>query len=245
MNPHLPGTDGAITVATTDHERCEVLIAHATSFAGVFVVTSEVPGVGKTLSVAHGAHATGADVHILNFVPGTSPAVANATILASLGMRVESNASLHETTAELRDLLADRPRIVLVDSAQDLDQTLLAHLRVLHETTRFTLGLVGHARLLAKAAVQPELFDGVDRWVRFAPLEPEAMVGALQRYHPLFTTCAPDELANINQRHAKGRWRRWAMFLRTARLYAKGAGLTRKTIASTLIALDWQRLERT
>ena len=239
---HLTGTEGAATVATADHKRCGALITQAHTFRGVFAITSEVPGVGKSLSAREGAEATGAAVHTLTLVPGTSGAVANATLLATLGMRVSPTAPVHETTNDLRELLADRPRIVLVENAHDLGGDLLAHLRVLHQTSEFTLGLVGHSRLYERAHAQPELFESVDRWMRFAPNITDEMVQYLLGYHELFTTCDPADLAHIDTQHAKGRWRRWASFLRTARMYDKGSGLTAKVVSNTLIALDWKRL---
>jgi type II secretory pathway predicted ATPase ExeA len=239
---HLTGTDGAVTVATADHKRLGVLVAQAHAFRGAFAVTSDVAGVGKSVSARQCAEATGAAVHTLTLIPGTSAAVANATLLDALGVRVGPSAPVHETTYDLRELLSDRPRIVIVENAHDLGGELLAHLRVLHQTSEFTLGMVGHARLYERASAQPELFESVDRWVRFEPIPTNKMVKHLTEYHSLFSTCDPSELDTIDTQYAKGRWRRWASFLRTARMYDKGSGLTPKVINNTLVALDWKRL---
>ncbi len=245
IGDHLRGTDGASTVATSHHRTAEAMVAQAAAFAGIFVVTSDVAGVGKSLSTRAAAVATGLEVHTCQFVPDASIATVNATLLDALGVRVGRSDAVPETTAELRRLLGQRARIILAESAQDLTGHTLAHLRILHSTAEFTLGFVGHRRFLSRAGGQPELFDTADRWIRFAPLPAEEMLSYLPQYHPAFVTADPQRLAAIEAGHARGRWKRWAQFLRTALLYAATEGngeLTPRVIDHTLLALDWARL---
>lgn len=188
--------------------------------------------------------ATGLEVHVCQFVPDASIATLNAVLLDALGVRVGRSDAVPETTAELQRLLAQRPRLLVIESAHDLGGHALAHLRILHSTSDFTLGFVGHRRFLSRAGGQPELFDDADRWVRFAPLPPEEMLACLREYHPAFATADPDRLAAIEKAHAHGRWKRWAQFLRSALLYAAtegGGELTSRVIDHTLLALDWVR----
>lgn len=244
IGDHLRGTEGASTVPTPHHLTAEAMVAQAAAFAGIFVVTSDVAGVGKSLSTRAAAVATGLEVHICQFVPDATIASVNAVLLDALGVRVGRSDSVPDTTAELQRLLGQRPRLIVVESAQDLTGHALAHLRILHSTAEFTLGFVGHRRFLGRAGGQPELFDSADRWIRFAPLPPDEMLDCLLRYHPLFATGDPQRLAAIEAAHAHGRWKRWAQFLRSARLYAAAEGdqeLSPRVIDHTLLALDWAR----
>jgi hypothetical protein len=244
IGDHLRGTEGASTVPTSHHLTAEVMVAQAAAFAGIFVVTSDVAGVGKSLSTKAAAVATGLEVHVCQFVPDASIATVNATLLDALGVRVGRSDAVPDTTAELQRLLAQRPRLMLVESAHDLSGHALAHLRILHSSAEFTLGFVGHRRFLSRAGGQPELFDSTDRWIRFTPLPPEDMLDCLSQYHPVFATADAGRLAAIEAAHAHGRWKRWAQFLRSALLYAAtegGGELTPRVIDHTLLALDWAR----
>jgi len=244
IGDHLRGTDGASTVATRYHRTAAAMVAQAAAFGGIFVVTSDQAGVGKSLSTRAAAEATGREVHVCQFTPDASIASVNAVLLDALGVRVSRADAVPETTAELRGLLGQRPRVVVIESAHDLSGHALAHLRILHSTAEFTLGFVGHRRFLARASSQPELFDTADRWIRFGPLPAAEMLGCLVEYHPAFATADPTRLAAIEAAHARGRWKRWAQFLRTGLLYAATEGdgeLTPRVIDHSLLALDWAR----
>lgn len=243
VRDHLTGTDGARTVTTGQHLTCEVMVAHAARFDGIFVVTSGVAGVGKSLSTKSAALATGLEVHRVQFTPDASVGVANAILLDSLGVRTGRGDYVPETTAEIRRLLDQRRRLLLVESAHDASGDVLAHLRVLHSQASFTLGFVGHRRFLSRASTQPELFDDADRWIEFSPLAHEEMLAVLSDYHPAFATAPPEFLAAIDEEHCHGRWKRWAQFLRTALLYAGDepeCALSPRVLDFSLKALNWR-----
>ena len=84
-------------------------------------------GVGKSLSTRAAAVATGLEVHVCQFVPDATIGHLNAVLLDALGVRVGRSDAVPDTTAELQRLLGQRPRVIVVESAQDLTGHALAH----------------------------------------------------------------------------------------------------------------------
>jgi len=229
-------------VATMAHRTCELMVAHAAADGAVFVVTSPVPGVGKTTSTLLAAQQTGKPCAHLVMSPGTNASGVNAEILLAAGVAVPRAAPLWEATAETVEWLSDLAPILVVDDAHRLSPEALAHLEVLHRRSRCTLGLVGGSTLGRRHQRHVEVFDRVERWVEMAPLNRVAMIDSLHQWHPLFASAPRARLVDIDASYAKGRWRRWAQFLAAALRYTDRSThpLSDDTIDHVLTALNWQ-----
>lgn len=126
----------ADVVATIAHRTCELMVAHAAADNAVFVVTSPVPGVGKTTSTLHAARRTDRFCVHLVMSPATNASGVNAEILLNAGVAVPNKAPLWETTAETVELLDDLAPILIVDDAHRLSPEALAHLEALSVRVR-------------------------------------------------------------------------------------------------------------
>lgn len=230
-------------VATMAHQVCSAMVAQVAADDGIAVVTSAVPGVGKTRSATVAATDSGRLTVELVLSADTTPATANAELLRAMGARPVRGAQLWESTGEAIDALRDLDPIVVVDDAHDLSGEVLSHLGVLYRRTTMALVIVGGATLEKRDRTHPELWDRADRWVDMTPLSRAETLDALPRTHPLFATAPPSRLADIDHTHARGRWRRWDQFLRTALLYAPApiGPLSDDVIDHTLTALRWDR----
>ena len=236
-------TDLGELVATMAHQTCELMVAHAAAEHTVFVVTSPVPGVGKTRSTLHATRKTGRPSIHLVMPPSTNAAGVNAEVLLAAGVYVPRATPLWEVTAETVDLLVDLDPILVVDDAHRLSPDAIGHLEVLQRRSSCTVGLVGGPTLAQRSQRHVELFDRVERWVEMAPLNRVAMIDALAVWHPLLAAAPRARLVDIDASYARGRWRRWAQFLAAALRYTSDGTrpLDDDTIDHVLTALNWQR----
>lgn len=118
----------------------------------------------------------------------------------------------------LLDLLAERPRLVVIDEAQWLNRDCIEYLRHLHDdpATKFALLLVGGNGCWDVLAREPMLRSRLFRRVAFAPMTPDAVLRVIPGYHPLYAAADRELLLLIDDVFAHGYFREWATFTHTA-----------------------------
>lgn len=118
----------------------------------------------------------------------------------------------------LCDLLADRPRLLVVDEAQWLNRECIEYLRHLHDqpATCFALLLVGGHGCWEVLSREPMLRSRIYRRVTFAAMDTATVLQVIPAYHPLYHDADRETLALIDERFAHGRFRDWAAFTHSA-----------------------------
>jgi hypothetical protein len=142
------------------------------------------------------------------------PRPGTAKVVASIYADVTKHAPPRRSTeAErlLEQVLAERPRVLVIDEAQKLGRGGIDQLIHLHEhpDAQFTLVLVGMG--LGRVLGEHEELDGrFGRSVAFERLRDDALLDWLTRYHPLLARTDPAVLRRIDNRYWHGNLRRWA-----------------------------------
>jgi hypothetical protein len=117
----------------------------------------------------------------------------------------------------LEHVLAERPRVLVIDETQKLGRAGIDQLIHLHEHpgARFTLVLVGMG--LARLLDGHEELDGrFGRSVAFERIRDDELLAWLTAYHPLLARTDPNLLRRVDNRYWKGKLRRWAQFTHAA-----------------------------
>lgn len=145
---------------------------------------------------------------------------------------------------QLIDLLAETPRLIVIDEAQWLTRESIEYLRHLHDdpATRFGLLLAGGDGCWQVLAREPMLRSRLHRRVIFAPLDRDAVLRAIPSYHPIYSAADPALIAQIDEHFAKGNLRAWAEFTHTANDLCKSSAseCVNAEIAGTVLALHGQ-----
>lgn len=119
---------------------------------------------------------------------------------------------------QLIDLLAEAPRLIVIDEAQWLNRECIEYLRHLHDdpATRFGLLLAGGEGCWQVLSREPMLHSRLHRRVVFRPMDRDAVLRAIPGYHPIYEQADPETIAEIDDRFAHGNLRAWAEFTHTA-----------------------------
>jgi hypothetical protein len=170
-------------------------------------------GLGKTYSTE--AAVEGLDIAVHWFTPlnrSTMKMVADALLYEITA--VEHHGSLSRMTRTLVGVLAERPRLVVVDEAQRLNQECIEYLRHLHDhpDTDFALLLVGGNRCWEVITKHPMVESRIARRIEFKPLTNMQVLRLLPKYHPLYTNVDPELLLLVDDCYAHGNFRSWANF---------------------------------
>jgi DNA transposition AAA+ family ATPase len=114
--------------------------------------------------------------------------------------------------------LAARPRLIVVDEAQNLNRECIEFLRHLGEDheRRCAILLVGGDGCWEVLSREPMLRSRVFRRVVFTPLHPDQVVGVMRRYHALYRDAEDDLISFVDGYCGHGNFRNWASFTLTA-----------------------------
>lgn len=241
--PHLKGLTGAPTVATPEIEETRIRMLEASHALTVMTVTGPV-GAGKSFATARAAEACAADpvlateiLHVELASSATEREVLIDLMVQLTGVEPRANRPVRDLRHELSDILEETHRVLILDEAQHLSQKRLHGLRWLYDvpTCDFTIVLVGTPPLLRY--LSDEMDSRCARRVRIEPISDDEITGNLSAYDPLFTAVEPAVLERMNRELSRGRWRWWAQFLYTARLYttAADAGLDDPDVLAAVI----------
>ncbi|MFD8566643.1 AAA family ATPase [Streptomyces sp. NPDC059639] len=192
-------------------------------------------GVGKTFALATVlvADTTPAcRVCLARLVPrpAPTPAALRCDLAAALDVRDVSHKDPEAFDAALRDVLAAREHLFVVDEAQRLDAACFEYLRYFLDDPRTcaALVLVVGERGLAVLRRQKMLASRTAVSLRIPALTPGEVRWAIPRFHPLWQTSTPEAVDLLDARLCHGNFRRWAQAthhtLRLLRSRGEGAG---------------------
>jgi DNA transposition AAA+ family ATPase len=144
--------------------------------------------------------------------PKPSPKEVVVRLTRALQGSCDSRAPAYDLVDELCVLLAEHPRVVVVDEAQNLSKEGLSQLRYLHDRPDacWALLFVGASNCAQVLKAHPELPSRVARWVHFQPLTDDELLQALRAFHPLLAEADARLLARVDETYAKRVFRRWA-----------------------------------
>ena len=215
MARHFLELDGAKTMRTPQFALIGRCIDEATQEQAIAVVHGDA-GLGKTFAVEHASVRVGVESHWLTFP--REPAITNIVkALLEAITKVPHRGERFKLTNDLRVLLAEKPRLIVVDEAQQLNARALDYLRYLHDdpATSFALIFVGGNGCWRTLSRYPMLLSRVYRRVAMTPLTEAELVNVLPRYHEIYRSTPVDLLLLVDEQFARGNFRRWAAFTKT------------------------------
>lgn len=175
-------------------------------------------GLGKTFATDLAARSTGIDVVTLDMPTRPAPKEVTVRMLKAVRGFVDTAETQYELTEQIVEELADGPRVIVIDEAQNLTSEGLNQIRYLHDRpdADWALVLVGGQDAARTLHSQKQLESRVARWVEVAPLKGDMLISSLRSYHELFQFASTDLLFSIDKAFAHGTWREWARFLQAA-----------------------------
>jgi hypothetical protein len=218
MPRHFLNLEGAATVVTEPLQLTHRVVADLMATTAMGVIHGEA-GLGKTFAVDDALHACPAVAEACWTSFPARPTMRQVTLdLLGLLTRTHVAGTRFQATHELIDVLADRPRLLVIDEAQRLNRECIELLRHLHDhpATRFGLLLVGGDGCWEVLSREPMLRSRIYRRIRFQPLTPAQVLAVLPGYHPLYADTDPEVLSLVDEHFAHGNWRNWAAFTHTA-----------------------------
>ncbi|MCO8127502.1 ATP-binding protein [Acidimicrobiia bacterium EGI L10123] len=127
------------------------------------------------------------------------------------------SATIGDVIRMLKHDLAERPRVLVLDEAQEVHKQVSKQLRWLHEPKSSDFGLI----FSGTPNLWHDLLPGAIRsrtghHVKVKGLSDEDAVKLLPQFHPIFATADPDDLRRWNRTRARGSFRWWARILENA-----------------------------
>lgn len=162
----------------------------------------------------------------LDMPPKPKPKEVIVRLTRRLTGACDSSLPTYDLCDELCETLAEEPRLVVIDEAQNLNHDGLSQLRYLHDRpeAQWALVFVGGRNCAKVLSAHPELHSRVARWVAFEPLKGDELLATLRAYHPLLATADAKLLSQIDHRYARGVFRRWARLVQIAEPMAPKRG---------------------
>jgi hypothetical protein len=193
------------------------------------------PGLGKTHAVNR--YFTEQQIPHVRVEPsavGRSPKSVLYRLLTVLRPEVRPRGTAIELVDELKEILSEEPRALIVDEAQRFDVNGLNLLRELHDApqTDFPLLLVGGAGVTRTLATDPALLSRIERSAKFKPMEGNKLFAALGELHPLLAATDRPVLEDLDRRVCRGHWRDWLKVTRFVLDRAGAAGYPDKVTPS-------------
>lgn len=215
-NRALDLPEGAATVRTPAFTLAQTVARRALlqrEVAGFF----GDPGTGKTHAMRHfQAHC---EVESIYVTASPSPQVKEIfeEILMGAGYKPD-DVSVRELRRDCQEVLAEKPRALIIDESQNLSYLWHQQLRSLHDRpdANFALLLVGGANAQRTLKRDPQLWSRVEMTVTFEPLRGDVLIQALAAYHPVLAATDPMLLAEIDARDCQGNFRKWRHILNLA-----------------------------
>ncbi|MDQ3676338.1 MAG: ATP-binding protein [Actinomycetota bacterium] len=235
---HYLGLTGARTMPTTALQLTQRAVTDIVELQAMGVVYGPA-GSGKTFAWQTAVAGLDVPVCAVQFPSRPSMLRVAQVLLRGLSGRIPKG-SRFALSDELVDLLAERPRLVVVDEAQWLNRDCIEYIRHLHDDprTKFSLLLVGGNGCWEVLAREPMLRSRLFRRVAFSPMSPDAVLRVIPNYHPLYSGIDRELLLLIDDVFAHGYFREWATFTHTAqRVCADRRASLDEAIARAIFAL--------
>lgn len=174
-------------------------------------------GLGKTYAADWATHNLSIPYAWFDFPTRTSmKRIAQVMLRQITG--VPHKGERYDLSDTLIDVLAEKPRLIVIDEAQRLGPEGIEFLRWLHDsrTTQFALLFVGGNGCWRVLSSFPMLRRRIYRRVEFKPLTPADVLQIMPSYHPIYADAHRSDLTMINRRFVGGNFGHLARFTRTA-----------------------------
>lgn len=174
-------------------------------------------GLGKTFAISHALESFVGEVVRVTFDTAATPKLVADRLMVTLTGR-RAGRTKYEIAEEMLSVLAEKPRLVVIGEAQNLNRACFETLRYLHdnEHTVFALLFDGGDGCWDVLSKERMLRSRIDRRVAFAPLPEIELPKLLPSYHSIYEGVDPNLLLAIDKSLARGRLREWAKFTHTA-----------------------------
>ncbi len=202
-------------------------VMDAVTFEGMVAIHGPA-GLGKSFAIAEAIAAL--SVPVVKVVVQSRPT--ERFVVAKLLEELtgsEAKGSRYRIQHQLLSLLAEEPRLVVFEEAQNLNKVSFEDLRHLHDDERTRFGLVFDGGNGAWEVIErePMLKSRLSRGVRFSPLSQEDVLELIPTYHPIYTGASPALITRIDDEVTRGHMRSWAVFTHNALQLCRRTNTTR------------------
>ena len=232
---HHPEAVPTVVKTSTYHKIADLIgVVHRYTDVGAITGPS---GIGKSFLTERLAQETGCETVYVSLPGKPARREALVAILKEITGKFHNSEGV-VLRGELEDLLAERPRIIIVDEVHRVDDVVLDQLSHLHshEDAKWTLILVGAPKLADKLKRYEHLRSRCDRILSLPRLEGDELVSAVRQLHPWFAHAPQELLLEIDVQHAHGSFREWVRFLRTVADIKQETRETSSTLTRDLAA---------
>jgi type II secretory pathway predicted ATPase ExeA len=238
---------GAKYVATPSFTLAQTIAAMAAEHRDIAGFFGNA-GTGKTTALTYFVDHTDRECLYLTAEPSPQRKEIFEQILLATAGGFDPKMSTRELRRTCHEVLAERPRVLIIDECQYLSLLWHQQLRSLHmdPAADFALFLAGGENTVRTLRKDPMLWTRIKLRVYFEPLTDEVLLGTLAEFHPLLANTDPSLLAEIDAKHCNGNFRTWAQIVEVAApLAAKTRTpdrLTEKVVRAvfTLMGVNWK-----
>lgn len=170
-------------------------------------------GLGKTLSVNASLRTLApADVCRVQFRARPTPRDIRHVLFQALGIGGSPPGRPIEFDALLKDVLAERFRVLVCDEAQWLSRECFELWRHLWDDPRTDMAIVfvGGGDCYRVLRREPMLSSRVYVWQEFRRLAPDQVLAVIPVYHPIWAAADPGDIAFADSHAGHGNFRAWA-----------------------------------
>lgn len=218
MARHFLNLQGAATVDTDFLALTRRAVTDVAAYRSLGVIHGPA-GLGKTFAVEEAAGDLDGEWELIWLAFASRPTmrlIASELFTAISGVHQERDR--FKLTRLLKEELSTRPRLIVIDEAQNLNRECIEFVRHLGEDHRrrsATL-LVGGDGCWDVLSREPMLRSRVFRRVVFAPLAPAQVIEVVRLYHPLYYDAEGELISFVDDYCGHGNLRNWASFTLTA-----------------------------
>lgn len=176
------------------------------------------PGFGKSIAAAAVVQSMAdGDGLVIKLTTEPNPRVVANAIQDKL-TGVEHDDTRWDAARAIKRELRQRPRLIVIDEAQNLDYKSVEWLRWLHEEIpgRLTLLLVGGPQLRACLRRSPQLVRRIFQPSAFRALPSASVTATIRSFHPIYHEADEALISDIDRRHCHGNFGHWAQLSITA-----------------------------
>lgn len=228
MARHFLQLPRARKLSTASFALAQELVREAANSRSMVVVHGPA-GSGKTYATEAAVEQLGGeDTHWVVFPSrATQKRVVKQLLRTVTGMPHE--ADRYELIDRAIEVLSERPRLLVIDEAQELSWDAIELLRHLWDepSTEFGLVLAGADGCWELISKYGPLESRIHRRVAFSGLSRGEVLELMPNYHPLYARTPPEVIAFVEDNFAHGNLRAWARFTHDAERLCEQRGLTK------------------
>lgn len=212
MTQHFLNLQGATTIGTEPFLEAQRAVEDLVAVGGMGAFVGDA-GLGKTFAMdAARADCELESCAIVIPVRATMRTVAVTLLRALTG--VEPTGERFRLAGDLIGVLSERPRLVVVDEAQNANHGCIEFLRHIHDErqTQFALALTGGHRCWEVLKQYPMLRSRIYRRVQFERMGLTTVLDVIPHFHRVYAEAASETIGRIDLEFAQGTFRRWTAF---------------------------------